>query len=260
MKNLYIYFSLFALLLFNACEDVSVSRDSNYEYGGSSVSTGGSLASFVIQGNSLYTINKSKLVTYDISNPSQSIPRHLSTITNKYGNTIWDIETIFPYGDHIFLGASDGMHIVDVSTPESPKYVSKYEHVYSCDPVVVQNDIAYVTLRTGTRCGHNINALEVIDISDVENPKQIKSYNMDSPYGLGVDGNNLFVCDDGSLKVLDCTDPNSITLQQEFEREEIYALDVIPNNGNLLVLGSGKLNQYSYTSSQLTLLSSITNK
>lgn len=260
MKNIFTYLLILALVLFNACEDVSVSRDSgSYNYNDGGVATGGSLASFVIQGNSLYTINNSQLVTYDISNPSETISKRLSSITNEYGSTIWNLETIFPYGDHLFLGANDAMYIVDVSNPASPQYVSKYEHVYSCDPVVVQNDVAYVSLRQGTRCWHDINALEVIDISDLENPKLIASYNMESPYGLGIYENSLFLCDAGKLKVLNCADPYNISLVQEFDRSEIYALDVIPNNGTPLILGEGKLNQYAFENNQLKLLSSITN-
>lgn len=260
MKTFFTYLVMLALVLLYACDDVSVSRDSNYYYDNGGVATGGSLASFVIQGNSLYTINNSQLVTYDISNPSESIPRRLSSISNEYGSTIWNLETIYPYGDHLFLGANDAMYIVNVSNPAAPTFVSKYEHVYSCDPVVVQNDIAYVSLRNGTRCWHDINALEVIDISDLENPQLIKSYNMEAPYGLGIFENSLFLCDAGKLKVLDCTDPYNISVTQVFDREEIYALDVIPNGGTPIILGEGKLNQYAFENNQLRLLSSITNK
>ena len=60
--------------------------------------------------------------------------------------------------------------------------------------------------------------------------------------------------------MLDCTDPENIRLTQVFSRDEIYALDVIPNQGNPIILGEGKLNQYTLENNQLTLLSSITNE
>ena len=203
MKKTLTYVFILALVFFYACDDVSMSRDGDYYYdSGDPVATGGSLASFVIQGNSLYTINNSQLVTYDISNPSEGISRHLSSITNAYGSTISNLETIYPYGDHLFLGANDAMYIVDISNPSTPTFVSKYEHVYSCDPVVVQNEIAYVSLRRGKRCWHDINALEVVDISDLTKPRLLRSYtnDIDAPYGLGIYENNLYLCDDGKLK------------------------------------------------------------
>ena len=86
------------------------------------------------------------------------------------------------------------MHIYDVSNPASPQKLSVYQHVYSCDPVVVEGDFAYVTLNSlNTWCGRFSNQLDIIDISDLSDPKLIKQYAMESPLGLGIYGNLLFV-------------------------------------------------------------------
>jgi hypothetical protein len=63
------------------------------------------------------------------------------------------------------------------------------------------------------------------------------------------------VCDD-VLKVFDATDPENL---KEKQRLNINAFDVIPNNGNLLVIGSDGFYQYSYSNSNnaLTFLSKI---
>ena len=124
----------------------------------------------------------------------------------------WGIETIFPYEDKLFIGARNGMHIFDNSNPSNPVQVSSFLHVRSCDPVVVQDDTAYVTLRGGfEECNGFTNQLDVIDISDISDPQLIASYPMDFPNGLGIDGSSLFICEGQfGLKVFDATDPLTI--------------------------------------------------
>src|SRR5690606_2577958 len=99
---------------------------------------------------------------------------------------MWDIETIFPYEDKLFIGARSGMHIYDLATPENPQKISTYSHINSCDPVVVSGDYAYVTLRSGTTCEGFSNQLEVLDISNLASPSLVKVYPMHNPHGLGV--------------------------------------------------------------------------
>ncbi len=262
MKKKIIYFIYISLLVLSACEDVSMSRDYNDIAGGNDVSTGGSLASFVIQGNSLFTINNDKLVTYDISDPTSNIPVNLASVSNEFGNTITNLETIFPYGDHLFLGATDGMYIINIKDPTTPQFVSCYEHIQNCDPVVVQDSFAYVTLREGMHYWNKVNVLQVINISDLTAPVIEATYDMVSPYGLGIDGDYLYVCDDGKLKIMNCVNPKNIKLIESFEQDDIFALDVIPYNHNIIVLGESQLNQYSYSTvnSSLELLSSISNQ
>ena len=71
------------------------------------------------------------------------------------------------------------MHIYSITEPESPNFVSTYQHVVSCDPVVVDDEYAYVTLRTGTTCAGWQNQLEVIDIQTLSNPQLVATYTID---------------------------------------------------------------------------------
>ena len=81
----------------------------------------------------------------------------------------------------------------------------------------------------------------------------VKSYAMSSPQGLGIDGNTLFVCDQG-LKVFDAKDVNNIKQIHHFT---IDAKDVIPLSGLLLVIGSNGLYEYSYVNDTVNLLSTL---
>jgi hypothetical protein len=218
---------------------------------GESSGKGGSMARFTISNNTLYTVTETELTAFDISNTQ--VPRKLnSTTLNGF------VETIFAKDTLLFFGTRQGMLIYDATYPSTPEYISSYSHIYSCDPVVVQKNYAYVTLNSGSlRCGRNNNRLDIIDISNLYYPKAIKEYDMVSPRGLGVDYNTLFLCDDG-LKVFDVSDVNNIKLTAHFK--DIDAYDVIPDYGNLLMIGSDGFYQYKYIpeEGEVKFLSSIT--
>jgi hypothetical protein len=129
----------------------------------------------------------------DLQTVSVALEEHPVAMGREY--IAWDIETIFPHKQNLFIGSSSGMYILDISDPASPSKISTYQHIRSCDPVVVDDQYAYVTLRSGTICQGFTNQLEVIDISDLTAPTLLQTYPMTNPHGLGVDGKTLFICD-----------------------------------------------------------------
>ena len=210
---------------------------------------GGSLARFTIVNNHLYTVGNESLRVFDVSTHA----------TPKAGKTIqldWGVETIFPFQDKLLIGTTTGVYAFDISQPADPQQLDRLQHVRRCDPVVAQGKYAYVTLRGGGNCGGASNQLDVIDISDLKNMKLINSYPMSNPYGLGVDGDFLFVCEgNAGLKVFDNSDP--LNLKQVTQFFNINAYDVIPLNGVLLLIGDDGLFQYRYNNNEMTLISSI---
>jgi hypothetical protein len=219
---------------------------------GSGPGVGGSTARFTINQNHLYALDSGALRAFDLAITSQ--PRAVSTTPIS-----WDMETIFPYETNLLIGSQTGMHIVDVSNPASPTKTSTYQHVQVCDPVVAENDLAYVTLRSGNFCGGFENQLEVIDIQDLKSPKVLHTYPMFNPHGLGIDGSTLFICDgDAGLKVYDASDVSKISQRQLAHYASINATDVIPYNNLLIMIGSDGLYQYDYTDpTKIKLLSKI---
>ena len=234
-------------LFFGGAADKSADVNPNGQTG-----TGGSMARFAIVGNSLYCVLPDKLQVYDISKPDNPVAK------NTVGLSV-GLETIFPYKTNLFIGANDGMYIFDNQQPESPTLLAKYTHMQSCDPVVVQGNYAYVTLRGGATCRRfaTMSSLDVVDISDLKNPRLIHTQNMQSPYGLGVDGSQLFVCEgNNGLKIFDITLPTQPKLQQRLG--DVKSFDVIPLNKVLLVTGEGGFLQYSYRNEgKMELLSKI---
>jgi hypothetical protein len=219
---------------------------------GSTPGVGGSMARFAINADHLYTLDGGDVQSIDISNEFHPVANGRTAIA-------WDMETIFPYKKNLFIGSRSGMHILDVSTPSVPIKISTYEHVRVCDPVVVQNDLAFVTLRSGSECEGFTNQLEVINIKDLSKPELLNVYPMTNPHGLGIDGNTLFICDgDDGLKVYDAVDISRIDSNQLAHYNDINAFDVIPFNNVLMMIGKDGIYQYNYSNpKKIKLLSKI---
>ncbi len=228
---------------------LTISCESDSYNGSDSQDTGtsGSLARFAIAGNYLYTVELEQLKIFNISD--ETSPQFIKQIYPGFG-----IETIFSSGGYLFLGSRWGVYIYDISSPENPVEVSVYSHVYSCDPVVVSGNYAYSTLNSSGPCGRGSDQLDVIDISDKSNPFNVYTIDMESPKGLGVSGNLLFVCDNG-IKVYSLLNPAHPTY---IRTENIDANDVIPIDGLLIVTASSGLYIYEIgTNGELTLLSTL---
>jgi len=148
------------------------------------------------------------------------------------------------------------MKILDIKDPDAPQQISSFTHIRSCDPVVANDKYAFITLRVSSPCTRGVNELQVLDISNIYNPKLIMQLPMAEPKGLAIDGNNLFVCD-GGIKHYDISNINNITLKK---KTVVDATDVIANDGILMVIGTNGLYQYSYSSGDLKFLSQISIK
>ncbi|GAB4395576.1 MAG: hypothetical protein OHK0053_04650 [Microscillaceae bacterium] len=224
----------------SACQDEAA--DAGRAADNSTNGQGGSLARFAITGDYLYAVGFNDLKVYDIRQPEHPV----ATTTIPVGI---NIETIFPYQNLLFIGSQTGMYIYQNNNPEQPQFLSRYDHIQSCDPVVAQGNYAYVTLRDGTNCRFGSNLLDVIDISNPSQPQVVNSLLMFNPHGLGIDGSTLFVCEGTQgLKVFDVNEPRYPQLIQHLQGFDAY--DVIPNNGVLILTGANGIFQYQYVPGQ----------
>lgn len=205
------------------------------------VGVGGSMARFIINGNQFYGLNQSNMQVINITEPTKPVAGTKIEMKRM-------VETVFIEGANLFVGTQTGMLIYDITTPSIPVYKSEYNHFQSCDPVVVQDNYAYVTLRSGNRCGNWQNVMEVIDLKDIMSPVLMKSYAMSEPYGLGIDNKTLFVCDgQAGLKIYDANDPLRIDLHMIKHYTNLKAFDVIPYGNVLIMIAEDGIYQYSYS-------------
>ncbi|MEE9362701.1 MAG: hypothetical protein V3U92_08895 [Cellulophaga sp.] len=214
-----------------------------------SIGQGGSLARFKIVADYLYAVDSHNINIFNIEDLNN--PKDMEDVYAGF-----DIETIFNQGQYLFLGSRSGMYIYDISSPATPTFVSEFQHGTACDPVVVDGDYAYVTLRGGNNCGATESGLFIIDIKDITNPTLLKTYPMDGPYGLGIKEEKLFVCDgESGLKVYDKTDVENLVSLNHFE--DITTFDVIPLENSLLMVGEELLYQYKYLDDGIELISTL---
>lgn len=236
MKNIYLYFFA-TILFFTACEKAA---DHNPTGGGK----GGSTARMTIAGDNLYLVSNRDLYTYDISTPETMV------LLNKI-EIAWDgVETIFPFRDKLFIGSQTGMFVYDISNPKKPSLLGAASHFRSCDPVVADDNYAFVTLRSNNAgCGGTLNQLNVYDIqgNNILSPKLLKEMSMPEPHGLGFKDNALYICmGTAGINVLDITDkknPKSVKIIRS-ENSAVEFIDVIPYDNLLITYVKGGIILY----------------
>jgi hypothetical protein len=221
---------LLLLLVSGGCDDASPSEV------GPSAGIGGSMAQFTVYNGHLYLLQSDKLQTYSLQNPAQPARVHSLTVGQ-------DAETLFPYAGHLYVGTQSGMHILSLEDPRQPRPASSYTHVTSCDPVVVEGNYAYLTLRTETSCRWGVDQLEILDIRNPYNPQFIFEMRMFNPKGLAVNNGILYVTNgDQGLMVLDVSNPYDPTILREYTGFNGY--DVIFTWRSLIMVGADGLVQY----------------
>jgi hypothetical protein len=207
----------------------------------SSLPTGiaGSYSRFGQYDNFLYCVDNSSLRPFSLTNPS--CPAALDAMSIG-----WNIETIFPWKDRLFVGSQSGVFIFNATNPAQPVLESVFSHATGCDPVVCDEENAYVTIRDGVECRNgstlSVNQLDVIDIRNLPAASLRKTYPMTNPKGLSVAGRYLYLCDDG-LKIFDKEKP--LEMKQIAHITGIKTYDVIAlDETHLLVVGDDGFYQY----------------
>lgn len=243
----YIYVAM--VMVFLGCEQEGESIFLGSGDGFSSVS--GSNTGFTMIGDHLYALSFKDLTIYDISDSSEIILKNRIDISD-------DAETIFGYQQYLLLGRQNGISVYDVGeNPGAPVYLSEYTHQTACDPVIARDGVAYFTIRSGTNCGPiRTDQLVVLDISDPTNPIPVNESDMQSPRGLAIHGDNLYVSDGTSgIKRFDISDkfsPELIDTPTQSFSNDLIALDSV-----LISVGPNSVDQYLINEDGLTILSRL---
>lgn len=223
MKKILFFFAALVWITFAGC-----TKDGGKALFNSGSGTGGSMARFTIQGNYLYTVDKTHLKVYSLADGANPILRSNTEVG-------FEIETIFPFKNKLFLGSTTVVHIFSIEKPEQPEKLSTAESkqvLRRCDPVVAKDSVAYATLRTNGPCGGIQSILAVYDISNILEPVQMSSYPLNEPYGLGYADSALYVCDKSALRVFNISEPFTPIFIKDLN-DNTY-IDVIPYNDLLI--------------------------
>lgn len=203
--------------------------------------TGGSTAIFVLKGDYLYAVDDTDLTVFSLLNASGPVKVNDLQIG-------FQIETLFADGDYLYIGSRSGMHIYSLQNPENPIYMSSAQHFTACDPVVANSTHAFVTLHSNTRCGNNINQLQVYSIANPETPVMIHARNLVAPKGLALYGHYLLVCDD-VIKVFDITNAAEPVLATSIPAE---CHDIIITGNTLFAVGNHAVYNYTLNTAAIT--------
>lgn len=235
---------LFAIVLAFSCSENDNSTSADVAGDGQ----GGSLATFTLKGDYLYTVDFFNLSVFNISDALN--PVKVNTI-----NVGFNIETLFNFKEYLFIGSQDAMYIYDITNAELPKLLSRSNHFRACDPVVANDTNAYVTLHSNATCGGAINELKTYNIEDVENPILLNTRGLTHPKGLSLYGAKyLFVCDD-SVKIFDVSDPSNSKYVDEIDTQG--ALDIIIRENHAFIISEFAIEQYQLNEGDITKVTSI---
>ena len=238
-KYFLIIIATLTIISLNSCDKHS----SDVGYGGGPEGTtgkGGSMAKFTIANDHLFLINEKQLLVYDIKTSEN--PVQVNKLDVDFG-----IETVFSLHNKLFVGSINGVYIYDISDPQGIIFLSHYEHITSCDPVVANDSLAFVTLNSQSTCRWQTgaNRLDILDISNIVNPELLVSKQLQDPKGLAVEGNYLFVCNGAiGLSVYDISNINQLDMVSGIVGIDAY--DVILHNDILILVGKDGLFQYNY--------------
>jgi hypothetical protein len=226
MKRILLY-TIVAFVFFACAKEGVSDMSSNPITGGTGA--GGSMARFAIVGNYLYAVDQMDLNVFDLSSPGN--PVFVRKVPVGF-----EIETIYPFKDKLFIGSTSMVHIFSIQDPSYPTKTSEAISptvMRRCDPVVAKDSVAYATLRTNGECGGTQSILAVFNIKNIANPLQVNAIPVTEPYGLGYSGNTLYVCDKAAgLMVFDISQPFAPVLVGSVKHGDY--LDVIPY-GNVLI-------------------------
>lgn len=225
--------------------------------GTKSNSIGGSMARFTLVNDYLYTVGRSSLSAFNVQNAADPVLENVTSLG-------WNIETVYALNNKLFIGSQTGMFIYSIDNPASPSRLGDFSHACFDDPVIANDAYAFVTLKatdgesTCWGMAPQQSQLDIVDIHDLSRPTLIKTYIMEEPMGISLDGNHLFLCDGrGGLKVYNTADVNNIQLLRTIQG--IQPFDVITYDKRAIVVAKEGIFQYDYTNiNDIRKLSTIT--
>lgn len=218
-------------------EAIALESTSSADLTTTQTSTAGSMTRFLPIDNYLYTINFNELVLFSIE--ADYRPNRFARL-----DTGTQAETLFQLNDLLFIGSTTGMLMYAIENPGNPEYLNSIQHFRSCDPVVADEEYAYVTLRGGTNCFTDLNELQIIDIRNPEEELVVVARQvLFNPHGLAIHQDHLIICDGtAGVKVLDVSNREEPSIV--YTENIPFAYDIIIDYPNAIVVGESIVYQY----------------
>ena len=143
-------------------------------------------------------VNKSNALEY-IGNCSTNVEASEMVVYKEYLLAI----------DKSFTSSGDSrLYIIDISLPSKPISLSSciLEGIEGCRSIAIRDNLAYITAQT-------INKIWIVNLSNPEQPQSQGTYGYTSNGGddeIEINGNYAYLFGDGSISILDISDPENI--------------------------------------------------
>lgn len=240
---------MLAVSLLSACE-YEPSEDPE-----SSDGSGNTAADFIVQNNHLITIESTLIKVYSLTDSSQPVLEQTYSSTDGF-----ELETIYEYKTNmLMIGTREGTYFKDHSAAGTLTDVSFSEIITSCDPVVTSGNYMYITIQSGQTCSdinntQGANQLLVYNILQVTQPVLVKTIDIVKPYGLGINGTNLFICYDEGILEFDISDPTEPDQTGDYSQQ---CNDIIATENPMVLTDDSGVRLVEYANPGLTELSII---
>ena len=128
------------------------------------------------------------------------IPVVSPEFVGSFGGETKDIQVVGNYA-YVALGYG-GLYIFDVSTPDTPVFMGKYDTVGTAMDVFMQGNLAYMAVS-------GIGGLLIIDVSDPTNPVLVgKDSRVHNAHSVFVDGDLAYLTDyNNGFLIFDVSNP-----------------------------------------------------
>ena len=223
-----------------ACNDEIDFVNKNNNNTVNNTANNGSMTRFCRHNNFLYAVDELDLYVFDLRNPLNPSKVNTMRVDDR-------IETLYAYNKRLFIGGLQGVYMYDISDPGKPQQLDIFKHVESCDPVIIDDSIAYATTREESECRRGKNALFVLNVSDFETSELIAEFSMQHPHGIAVKKNRIYVAEgEYGLKVFSTLDKKDIANNFLIADSTIHAFDLIASKEKNLLMLSGNDGFFQY--------------
>lgn len=243
--------SIFPILaLFLIFQSVSCSKEEN----ATANTKNGSLSRVISIGGFIYAVDDNHLITINANDPTNlSIANNVSLGTN--------IQTIYHHNGSLFIGSATQMYIYNIqNNPAAPSLTSSYTYpllIQPRDPILALDSVIYSTSTSAGWSG----VFRVFDSRDLSNPVMVEENWLQTPRGMDVSGNYLYLCNGlYGIRIYSITDPIHPTLESIIDENNNLAngemgnndyYDVIAANGQLFCYTEGALLNYNISQPNL---------
>ena len=167
-------------------------------------------------------------VVYNITDMSSLVEEARVFTSGTYFTSLDIKEDIAYVGDLL-----NGLRIINISDVENPSLISTYTITFSgnyndkYDVVVDDNDRVYIT-------EHDHDLLEIIDVSDPENPVQLTAESYTEPESCYVEGSFLYVAlGDNGMEMLDVSNYLNIQSKGTYDLSAGPIAELLVENGTI---------------------------